>query len=148
LTSGRSIGRPQIADALVANGHARDRNDAFERLLGRDRPAYVPRCGPAPEEVIDIVSRARGLVSMAHPGVTQMDEIIPRLAAAGLTALEARHSDHDSEMEQHYRGLAARHRLAVSGGSDFHGAAGHRIETLGIVTLPADDFAAFEARRQ
>jgi predicted metal-dependent phosphoesterase TrpH len=108
----------------------------------------VPRCGPAPEQVIDIVSRAGGLVSLAHPGVTQVDEIIPRLAAAGLTALEARHSDHDAVTEQHYRELAARHRLAISGGSDFHGAEGHRIETLGVVTLPAEDFAAFEARRQ
>jgi 3',5'-nucleoside bisphosphate phosphatase len=147
VTSGRSIGRPQIADALVASGHARDRGDAFDRLLGRNCPGYVRRCGPPPEEVIETVSRAGGLVSLAHPGVTQVDPSIPRLAAAGLAALEARHSDHDAETEQHYRGLAARHGLAVSGGSDFHGPSGHRIGTLGVVTLPADDFAALEARR-
>jgi predicted metal-dependent phosphoesterase TrpH len=148
VTSGRSIGRPQIADALVANGHARDRGDAFDRLLGTDRPAYVARCGPTPEEVIDTASQAGGLVSLAHPGLTQVDDIIPRLAAAGLTALEARHSDHDSETEHRYRALAALYGLVVTGGSDFHGPSGHRTATLGLVTLPEGDFATFEARLQ
>jgi predicted metal-dependent phosphoesterase TrpH len=146
VKSGRSIGRPQIADALVAQGHARDRADAFDRLLGKDGPAYVPRCGPAPEEVIEVVSRAGGIASLAHPGLTRVDHIIPRLSAAGLAALEARHSDHDAKTEQHYRDLADRHGLAVSGGSDFHGASGHRVATLGVVTVPRQDFAALEAR--
>jgi predicted metal-dependent phosphoesterase TrpH len=148
VTSGRSIGRPQIADALVARGHARDRGDAFDRLLGTDRPAYVARCGPAPEEVIATAAGAGGLVSLAHPGLTQMDDIIPRLAAAGLTALEARHSDHDAETEHRYRALAARYGLVVTGGSDFHGPSAHRTSTLGIVTLPEEDFATLEARLQ
>ena len=145
-TPGRSIGRPQIADALVAAGHACDRNDAFDRLLGKDRPAFVPRRGPAPEDVIGIVAQAGGVTSLAHPGLTAVDAIIPRLAAAGLQALEVRHSDHDEEREQHYRALAVRHGLAVSGGSDFHGPVSHRINTLGVVTLPPADFAALEAR--
>jgi predicted metal-dependent phosphoesterase TrpH len=144
---GRSIGRPQIADALIAAGHATDRNDAFDRLLGKDGPAFVPRRGPGPEAVVKIVANAGGIVSIAHPGLTRLDRIIPRLAASGLHALEARHSDHDAKTEQHYRDLAARHGLAVSGGSDFHGAVSHRINTLGVVTLPARDFAALEARR-
>jgi predicted metal-dependent phosphoesterase TrpH len=143
---GRSIGRPQIADALVAAGQARDRNDAFDRLLGKDRPAYVSRVGPAPAEVIEVVAGAGGIVSLAHPGVNGMDEIIPRLADGGLDALEVRHSDHDAETERRYRELAARYGLAVSGGSDFHGESGHRIATLGLVTLPAVDFATLESR--
>ena len=92
------------------------------RPPARDQgPAFVPRTGATPDEVIAMVHRAGGLVSFAHPGVTRMDAIIPRLAGAGLAALEARHSDHDIETEQRYRDMAARHRLAVSGGSDFHG---------------------------
>jgi predicted metal-dependent phosphoesterase TrpH len=121
-SAGRSVGRPLIADALVAAGHARDRTDAFDRLLGNGRPAFVPRSGPPPDEVISIVIHAGGIVSLAHPGLTCMDEVIPRLAEAGLAALEVRHSDHDALTEQRYRELAARHGLAVSGGSDFHGA--------------------------
>jgi predicted metal-dependent phosphoesterase TrpH len=144
--AGRSIGRPQLAQALVAAGHARDPNDAFDRLLGSRGPAFVPRRGASPDEVIDVVRRAGGLASIAHPGLTDVDRIIPRLAAAGLTALEARHSDHDAETEQRYRNLAAQHGLVVSGGSDFHGDSGHRIPRLGVITLPAADFAALEAR--
>lgn len=145
---GRAVGRPQVADALVRAGHARDRDDAFERLLATGRPAFVPRRGPKPEAVIAVVRDAGGLVSLAHPGLTAMDHLIPRLAAAGLHALEVRHSDHDLDMENRYRQLAAEHGLAVSGGSDFHGDLGHRASSLGRVTLPAADLAALEARRQ
>ncbi len=146
-TPGRSIGRPQIAAALIAAGHARDREDAFDRLLGNERPAYVPRRGAPPDDVIAIVRRAGGIVSLAHPALTKNDRIIPRLASAGLAALEARHSDHDALAEQHYRTLAAEHRLAVSGGSDFHGDSGHRAAMLGSVVLPVEDFTALESRR-
>jgi predicted metal-dependent phosphoesterase TrpH len=142
----RTVGRPLLADALVAAGHARDRNDAFERLLGNGKPAFVPRVGPAPDQVIATVRSAGGLVSLAHPGLTRMDEVVPRLAEAGLAALEARHSDHDVETEQRYREMATRLGLAVSGGSDFHGASSHRTSTLGRVTLPVDDFSRLEAR--
>ena len=84
---------------------------------------------------------------MAHPGLTSMDHLVPRLAAAGLHALEVRHSDHDDETEDRYRQLAAVHGLAVSGGSDYHGDVGHRASSLGRVTLPVEDLAALEARR-
>jgi len=144
--TGRSVGRPLLADALVAAGHARDRNDAFDRLLGNGGPAYVPRIGATPDEVIDIVRRAGGIVSLAHPGLTRMDALIPRLAQAGLAALEVGHSDHDRDTEHRYRELAARYGLAVSAGSDFHADSGHRIPALGRVTLPAADFALLEAR--
>ena len=144
---GRSIGRPQIADALVRAGHASDRDDAFTRLLGAGRPAFVPRRGPPPEAVIAVAREAGGLVSMAHPGLTAMDDLVPRLAAAGLQALEVRHSDHDRATEDRYRHLAAEHELAVSGGSDYHGDVGHRAASLGRVTLTAEELAALEARR-
>jgi hypothetical protein len=143
---GRSIGRPQIARELVSAGYARDRNDAFDRLIGHDRPAYVPRRGPAPEAVIEIVGRAGGIVSLAHPGLTKVDGIIPRLVAAGLAALEVRHTDHAPETERHYRVLAATHGVATSGGSDYHGDSGHRAVSLGAVTLPGADLAALESR--
>ena len=144
--AGRSIGRPQIADALVAAGHARDRNDAFDRLLGAGSPAFIPRRGPTPDEVIAIVGKSRRHRVARPPRADEDDGIIPRLVAAGLTALEVRHSDHDAATEQHYRALAATLGLAASGGSDFHGDSGHRAAALGDVTLPAEDFAALESR--
>jgi predicted metal-dependent phosphoesterase TrpH len=145
-SEGRSLGRPLLADALVAAGHARDRRDAFDRLIGNAGPAFVPRIGATPDEVIALVRDSGAIISLAHPGLTQIDDVIPRLAAAGLSALEARHSDHDADTEKRYRHMAAGLGLAVSGGSDFHGDSGHRIGMLGTVTLPAEDFALLEAR--
>jgi predicted metal-dependent phosphoesterase TrpH len=135
-----------VADALVVAGHAVDRADAFDRLIGRGRPAFVARSGARAAEVIAVIREAGGIASLAHPGLTCRDDLVPELAAAGLTALEARHSDHDTAMEAHYRLLANQHGLAVSGGSDFHGDAGHHAHALGVVTLPAEDFAVLKAR--
>jgi len=145
--SGRSVGRPQVADALVAAGHAVSRDDAFDRLLGDECPAYVPRRGTAPADVIALVREAGGIVSLAHPLLLGNDAIIPRLAAEGLSAIEVCHSDHDGAVERHYRALAASLGLAVSGGSDYHGDAAHRTATIGVVTLPPEDLARLEARR-
>lgn len=143
---GRSVGRPQMAAALLAAGHVATRNEAFDRFLGGDGPAFVPRRVPRPEEVIWIIHGVGGLASLAHPGLTRRDDLLPALAAAGLDALEVRHSDHDAEMEARYRGHARDLGLAVSGGSDYHGDAGHRISVLGQVTLPPQDLAALRAR--
>jgi 3',5'-nucleoside bisphosphate phosphatase len=142
---GTSIGRPQVADALVAAGHVADRTEAFERFIGADGPAFVPRRGASPEEVIAIVRRAGGIASLAHPGLVGNDAIVPRLAAAGLPALEVCHADHDASAERHYRRLAAAYGLAVTGGSDFHGDSLHHPAALGVVGLPADDFARLRA---
>jgi len=144
---GRSIGRPHIADALIAAGHVRTRDEAFARFLENGRPAYVPRCGDSAADVIAILHTAGGLASLAHPGLTRRDDLIPSLAAAGLAALEARHGDHDPETEARYRALAATHGLAVTGGSDFHSDDSARAQRLGIVSLPPDDWHALQERR-
>lgn len=144
--AGASVGRPHVADALIAAGHAIDRTDAFDRLIGRGRPAFVPRDGASAAEVVSVIRGARGIASLAHPGLTRRDDLLPLLARAGLTAVEALHSDHDADTEAHYRDLAALHGLAVSGGSDFHGGCGHHAGALGIVSLPREDFAALQER--
>ncbi len=144
--AGRSVGRPQIADALVAAGHVSHRGEAFDRWLGFGRPAFVAREGPSPEEVFRVIRTAGGVPSLAHPGLLRMDDQLETWTAGGLTALEAYHSDHDAETSERYRALAARLGLAVSGGSDFHGEGLHRTATLGSVTLSAAAFAALESR--
>jgi 3',5'-nucleoside bisphosphate phosphatase len=143
----RSVGRPQIADALIAAGGAVSRDDAFNRLLGEGLPAFVPRTGPSPESVIAVVREAGGVVSVAHPGLTKMDGILSRLARAGLASIEVRHSEHDAETENRYRQLAAQLGLAVSGGSDFHGDVGRRAGQIGRVTISEGELAALESRR-
>jgi hypothetical protein len=142
----RSVGRPAIADALVRAGYACDRDDAFKRLIGRGSAAYVPRCGVSPADVVRIIAAAGGIASLAHPVLAGIDDQIPALAAHGLAALEARHSDHPPDVEVKYRRLASTLGLAVSGGSDFHGPDGANAAALGRVTLDAADFTALAAR--
>jgi hypothetical protein len=133
---GRAVGRPLLADALVRAGHARSRREAFARYLGRDKPAFVPRHGASPEDVVAAITSARGLASLAHPGLLRDDSWIPRLVSAGLAALEAFHPDHDAARRERYSRMARRLGLAVSGGSDFHGEDAGRPRPLGCVTLP------------
>lgn len=149
---GAAVGRPALARALVAAGHATSVQDAFDRLLGVGRPGYVPRGGVSPEEVADIVHQAGGVVSLAHPGVTNQDEQLARWARRGLDALEAFHSDHDAAEESRYLAAAEALGLAVSGGSDFHGdepgsSRGQR-RVLGRTTLPAERFARLRAAHE
>lgn len=151
---GTSVGRPQIARAMVAAGHVASVQDAFERWLATGLPGFVPRTGPSPAAVVDVIHAAGGVASMAHPAVTKRDDLIRPLADHGLDAIEVYHSDHQPEDVQEYRSLSQRLAILVSGGSDFHGEdpaapadrGRARRNTLGAVMLPPDDFAALERR--
>jgi len=143
---GRPVLRPHIAQALVSAGHAVDEQDAFDRFVGEGRPAYVARRGATPQEVAAIIRQAGGISSMAHPGVTRQDGLIPGLADAGLDALEVYHTDHGVDETARYLAMARHFGLAVTGGSDFHGFRSAHSNGFGTVCLPAPDFAAFSAR--
>jgi len=149
---GKSVGRPQIAAALLAGGFVRTRDEAFTRYLEFGGPAYVARSGTSVADIIGILHEAGGVASLAHPGIARRDHLIPALAAAGLDAIEVRHHDHDAATEARYRALAQTLGLLVTGGSDFHGDVGHRTSRLGSVTLPSADFdrlrAGAAARRE
>jgi predicted metal-dependent phosphoesterase TrpH len=145
-SAGRSVGRPALADALVAAGHASDRRDAFDRLLGEHQPAFVPRTGPSLTRACQVIADAGGISSLAHPGLLGRDDRLEAFAAAGLSALEARHAEHSPEQEAYYRARAQALGLAVSGGSDFHGDDTEHGAALGQVTLGLGDFTALEAR--
>ena len=119
----------------MAAGHVSSMREAFDRWLGSGRAAFVPRIGPAPEEVVAIVHAAGGLISLAHPGRTAIDERIPRLRNAGLDALEVFHSDHAAADVERYGALAATLDLLVTGGSDFHADPASPLRP-GDVTLP------------
>ena len=136
----RAVGRPWIARALVAAGYVQTTNEAFTSWLSRGRPGFVPREGAAPDNVIARIHDAGGLASMAHPGLIGRDNWIPGLAASGLDAIEAFHTDHDADAIARYRAMAQRLTLAVSGGSDYHGDESHGAAHPGNVSLPRDDF--------
>jgi 3',5'-nucleoside bisphosphate phosphatase len=121
---------------------------AFDRLIGEGKPAFVERQGPSPAEVIEIINRAGGIASLAHPGLLRRDELIPGMIAAGLAAVEAFHSEHDAATTEHYLTFAEHHGILVSGGSDYHGEKERRRSAFGTVGLPADRFERLKARVQ
>lgn len=143
----RAVGRPWIARALVAAGHVVNTKDAFDIWLARDRPAFVPRLGAPPEEVVARIHDAGGVASLAHPGLLKRDDIVLPLAAAGLDALEAYHTDHDEETVHRYLALAERLSLAVSGGSDYHADESHGAPGPGSVSLPREHYERLKSRR-
>jgi len=144
--AGRAIGRPVLAAALVAAGHARDIADAFDRYLALGRPAFVPRQGASLDAVVGLIGRAGGLASIAHPGKMHIDAIIPDCVTAGLAAIEVFHPDHSESDVLRYAEMASALGVLVTGGSDYHGPGSGRTSGLGIVGLPAEAFARFAAR--
>jgi len=142
----RSAGRPWIARALVAGGYVASSDEAFARWLERGAPAFVTRDAAAPDEVIAKIHDAGGVASLAHPGLLGRDEWIPALEAAGLDAIEAHHSEHDSSQTMRYLELAKRLGLAVSGGSDYHADDSHGAAP-GSPALPREAYEQLKARR-
>jgi predicted metal-dependent phosphoesterase TrpH len=141
-SGGKALGRPMLAHALVRAGHVATVAEAFEKYLGHGRPAFVPREGASPAEVVALVHGARGLVSLAHPGKLRRDALIEPLAEAGLDAIEVFHPDHDAGKTNAYSARARRLNLLVTGGSDYHGPDAGRTDAVGRVTLPAREFEA------
>jgi predicted metal-dependent phosphoesterase TrpH len=147
-----NVGRPHLARVLVHHGFVASTDEAFDRYLADGKPAYVPRPEVTVADAIRVIHEAGGLASLAHPGLHNRDGAIPELAAAGLDAIEVFHINHTPALTAHYRRLAKRRGLLVTGGSDFHGATGgnHGLAP-GMPCLPEADFsrleAAVEARR-
>jgi 3',5'-nucleoside bisphosphate phosphatase len=123
--AGGAIGRPHVADALVAAGHARDRQEAFDRFLADGGPAFVPHEGLEPREAVRLVRDSGGAPVLAHPASLRMGErdlaaFVRRLAGWGLAGIEVHRADHPPERRRALAELAHRNRLVPAGGSDFH----------------------------
>ena len=101
----------------------------------------------APKRSSRSSTRAGGVASLAHPGLTRIDPRLPDLAGAGLDALEVRHSEHDAETEARYRATAVALGLAVTAGSDFHGDHGVRASAMGRITMSELELAGLMERR-
>lgn len=121
------IGRMHFANALVARGYAKSKQDAFQRFIGQDCPYYVPRNYITPQDAIALIRGAGGLAILAHPLLyhlerPELEQLVARLMSCGLSGLEAIYTTNSTEDEQYVRTLASRNGLLISGGSDYHGA--------------------------
>src|SRR6266404_41877 len=120
LANCRAPGRPHVARALVAAGLVGSLDEAFERFLKKNRPAWVPKFKMSAADAIELIHQAGRAAVMAHPGLNRADEVIPGMVEAGLDGLECFHTKHSAGTAQHYLKLAERFHLVVTGGSDCH----------------------------
>ncbi|TCM99148.1 hypothetical protein EV294_102435 [Paenibacillus sp. BK033] len=118
---GKTIGRPHIAELLIRKGAVSTMAEAFERYLGEGGAAYVNPPRLHPFEAIEWIREAGGTSVIAHPGLYGRDDLVEQLIGKGAQGIEVYHSDHGTEEEQRYAGLARKHGLIITGGSDFHG---------------------------
>jgi predicted metal-dependent phosphoesterase TrpH len=147
IAAGGSVGRPHVAEALIERGYATSIDDAFEKYLGRGKPAYVDRTQISPEECIDLVHRAGGVASLAHPTwVTGVEGLLPGLVEAGLDGIETYYGLYTPDIIAWIESLARRYRLVPTGGTDYHGREGLLHADLGSVSLPSECFADLEER--
>ena len=140
-----AIGRPHVADALIAKGFLRDRDQAFSELLSAGRPAYVQRYAAPLNEMLRIVAEAGGVSVVAHPWGRHDpgpmgEEGLARLQEIGLSGVEVDHQDHDSQARDELRGIASNLGLVATGSSDHHGA-GKSGHDLGCNTTDPDEYA-------
>ncbi|HNT05780.1 MAG TPA: PHP domain-containing protein [Anaerolineae bacterium] len=149
VANGNSVGRPHIAEAMVERGYVASVQEAFDRFIGRNRLAYVPRRKVTPEEAIQLVREAHGVPVLAHPRLVQ--HLVPGLAARGLRGIEAYYAGYTPEDIADLLGLAHKHGLIATGGSDFHGENIRPTSRLGGVAVPlqalVDLRACFEESR-
>jgi 3',5'-nucleoside bisphosphate phosphatase len=117
-------GRPHFAEIMVEKGYVGGIREAFDRYLDESAEGYVYRREPQFAEGVERIRQAGGIASLAHPIRVRGDipTLMPDLRNAGLSAIEAYHSDHDEAHTNLYLGLAKQYGMLVTGGSDFHGA--------------------------
>ncbi len=122
-----TVGRPHIADALVARGVVPDRSAAFATMLVPSSRYYVPHYAPEAVDAVVAIRASGGVPVFAHPGADARGRVVPdeaveQLADAGLPGLEVHHRDHGRVQRERLTALADRLGLLVTGSSDYHGA--------------------------
>ncbi len=148
--SADTVGRPHIADALVAAGVMRDRDAAFTEILHDDSPYYVPHYAPEALDVVRAVRAGGGVPAFAHPGADGRGRVVPTtvieaMARAGLVGIEVEHRDHSDSQRERLARIAGRLGLVPLGASDYHGA-GKKNRLGENLTVP-EALAALETAR-
>ena len=147
FSGGENFGRPHLARALVAAGHASSVKDAFARFLGNDGPLFVDRRRLSVPAAVELLHAAGGTATVAHPGANHVSQQeLKVLAECGLDAVEALHPEHVPSQAEAYERWGAALGLLVTAGSDYHGPRVQPGRKLGDRSLARDRLAALEAR--
>lgn len=127
LVGKATAGRPHIAQLMVKKGMAQSIDDAFDRFLGKHKPAYVDKYRVPMAVAIDAIDQAGGVAVLAHPFLNRLtdpqtfESFLLTLKSMGLKGIEAIYPDHSPSVTADYCRLARKHNLLVTGGTDFHG---------------------------
>ena len=139
IAVGSSIGRPHIAQAMLEKGYISSFKQAFTEYLSRDGPAYVEREKMTPVEAVELIAKARGLAVLAHPLTAGDPEALTtELKAAGLVGIEAHYDGYSAEEINRLVGLAQKHNLIATGGSDYHGLEPSNETAIGGADVPME----------
>lgn len=145
---GTTLGRPHIADALIARGHVPDRDAAFATILSGRSQYYVPHYAPDAVAAVRLIRKAGGVPVFAHPMASQRgrvvgEDVIEAMVEAGLAGLEVDHRDNPPEARKRLREIASALGLLVTGSSDYHGSG--KQNQLGEFTTDPAEFERIEA---
>jgi predicted metal-dependent phosphoesterase TrpH len=144
-----TLGRPHLADALVARGHVASRDEAFAALLHNKSKFYINHYSPSPIETIKLIKEAGGVAVIAHPlasqrGRTISMDLFESLMSAGLDGIEVDHRDHSESEKSELLKFAIENELIITGSSDYHGT-GKQNQLAEFTTHPRQ-WEALEAR--
>jgi len=147
VAPGATVGRPHIADALVAAGVVADRTEAFTSILTSHSRYFVQHYAPNPALAVELVRAAGGVPVFAHPVASSRGRIVGEgtyreMIDAGLLGVEVDHRDNPEDGRRFLRDLAAAHGLLMTGSSDYHGAG--KPNLLGENTTPPEVLARIE----
>jgi predicted metal-dependent phosphoesterase TrpH len=121
--------------------------EAFDRYIANDGPAYVNRLRLTMSEAISLIHGAGGLAVMAHPALSGLVHLIPQLVEAGLDGVEVYYPEHTPEQQAELLEIAAHYDLVVTGGSDFHALDDPSHAQLGSVDVPPYIVEKLKAKR-
>ena len=126
MPEGATVGRPHLADALVANGVVASRDEAFLDLLNNGSKYYVTHAAPTPIDAIKAIRSAGGVAVIAHPFASRRGHILDAssfadLVEAGLNGIEVHHRDQSAEEQASLSAIARELNLVITGASDYHG---------------------------
>ena len=149
LSEGATLGRPHLADALVAKGLAKSRDEVFADWLANSSPFYVAHYSPTPEVAIAAIKAAGGVAVIAHPLASLRGRVVSlesfdSYIAAGLDGIEVKHRDQTPEQQELLFSIAASADLAMTGSSDYHG--NGKMNELAEFTTDPDQWEKLEAR--
>jgi predicted metal-dependent phosphoesterase TrpH len=144
-----TIGRPHLADALVAKKIVATRDEAFADLLHNESKYYVTHAAPTPADAIATIKSAGGVAVIAHPFASRRGQILTAdsfqdLVIAGLDGIEVHHRDQNAAEQQVLIEIARELHLVTSGASDYHGTG--KLNSMAENTTHPAQWEALEAR--